>query len=542
MSPGAESITLTPSDYPIVAAMIRTQTSGKARKEIDKLLSSGQDFTRYHDDPVGFIKTEMGISLTPDVARMAESVRDNRITLARSATGTGKSHGASAIAAWFYKAFPDSRVYTTANPYENQKILWSELSAMSDKSDLFKADKITTMHIERSSKDFITALSVPTTGTDEVREGKFSGKHHEHMLFIVDEGDTVPDFAYRGIEGCMSGGHVRLLILFNPRHEAGRPYRLERDEDEATVIHLSAFGHPNVISGDDLIPGAVDRETTVRRINQWTRLLTPEEKPDSECFELPEFLVGAIGYSQSGKPYQPLSPGHYKVQEPSFDYMVLGRYPAQGETQLINREWIARARLRWDVYVAEHGEIPPAGGIGVGGLDVAEFGKDLNCLIYDYSGFVTRPVTWGGVDPLVTGDRAADDILARGDVVRCNVDATGVGSGTAPQMVRRGCTAIPVKVASSATLESEQGVPHLLRDQLWWATREWLRTDPGVMLPPDNELEEELRVVTYQIKGGKIWVMDKDTMKEHLGRSPNKADALNLTRHAAPEHAVWNVG
>jgi len=94
------------------------------------VLESSKDFTQYQDNPVGFIKDVLSIDLTPDVSTMAESVRDHRITVARSATGTGKSHGASAIAAWFYKAFPNSRVYTTANPYENQKILWGELSSM----------------------------------------------------------------------------------------------------------------------------------------------------------------------------------------------------------------------------------------------------------------------------------------------------------------------------------------------------------------------------------------------------------------------------
>lgn len=49
------------------------------------------------------------------------------------------------------------------------------------------------------------------------------------------------------------------------------------------------------------------------------------------------------------------------------------------------------------------------------------------------------------------------------------------------------------------------------------------------MLPPDDELLEELHTATYEIKGKKIKIMDKDTFKELLKRSPNKADALCLT-------------
>ena len=58
--------------------------------------------------------------------------------------------------------------------------------------------------------------------------------------------------------------------------------------------------------------------------------------------------------------------------------MVLGEYPSQAVNQLISREWIARARSRWDVYVAKNGEIPPVATQAVMGLDVAEMGDDKN--------------------------------------------------------------------------------------------------------------------------------------------------------------------
>ncbi|MBW2708090.1 MAG: hypothetical protein JRD04_02205 [Deltaproteobacteria bacterium] len=64
------------------------------------------------------------------------------------------------------------------------------------------------------------------------------------------------------------------------------------------------------------------------------------EQFDSECFELPAFLEGLTARSQSGFEYAPLKPGYYKIMEPAFSYMVLGWYPAQGNTQLISREWL----------------------------------------------------------------------------------------------------------------------------------------------------------------------------------------------------------
>jgi hypothetical protein len=96
-------------------------------------------------------------------------------------------------------------------------------------------------------------------------------------------------------------------------------------------------------------------------------------------------------------------------------------------------------------------------------------------------------------------------------------------------MRRSGCSAVPVKVASAPTEKTELGEFGTLRDQLWWAFREWLRVDPGAMLPPDGLLLEELQTPTYEVKNGNVKVMDKATMRELLKRSPDRADALCLT-------------
>jgi hypothetical protein len=121
------------------------------------------------------------------------------------------------------------------------------------------------------------------------------------------------------------------------------------------------------------------------------------------------------------------------------------------------------------------------------------------------------------------------------------VDATGVGAGVAPHMQRNGCSALSVKVASKPTETTELGEFYILRDQLWWACREWLRTDPGAMLPPDEDLLEELHTATYEVLNGKIRVMKKDTMREVLQRSPDKADALNLTFYSPGFFRNWDL-
>jgi hypothetical protein len=54
------------------------------------------------------------------------------------------------------------------------------------------------------------------------------------------------------------------------------------------------------------------------------------------------------------------------------------------------------------------------------------------------------------------------------------------------------------------------------------------------MLPPDEDLVEELQTPTYEVQNGKIRVMPKNVMRELLLRSPDKADALCLTFYEDP--------
>jgi hypothetical protein len=484
-----------------------------------------------------------------------ESVHANQVTVVKSSNGIGKSFSAACLAIWFYKCFENSQVYvTSAPPLENlKKILWGEIQKkVTRKPMLFAGDKITRLNITRDNNSFITGVAIPTSGTSEQRESKFSGKHAEHIMFIVDEGDAVPFEIYRAIESSMSGGDARLLILFNPRMQAGPVYSMEENKT-AHVIVTPAFNHPNVVTGRDLIPGAVNRDTTLRRINEWTRPLLEGESVDTDSYEVPDFLVGTTTEARDGSIYPPLDPGWRKVVQPEFSYMVLARYPAESETQLINEVWINAARKRWDDYVGINGYKAHQPTLG---LDVAEYGKDSNVIIARSNDFVEKPILWNGMDVIKTGDRVFD-IYNEKDAERLIIDASGVGAGVAPFVNRKAKDSktpqnvIGVKVAERPQfgyVKTEIGEFFQLRDQLWWAVREWLRTS-NAMLPPDELLIQELKVVTYIVNNGKIKVMGKDIIRTLLRRSSDRADALCMTfaphRRAkilSIESALYNLG
>jgi phage terminase large subunit len=489
------------------------------------------DFGKYENDPIGFGEELLGETYTDDVKALMLSVLENRDTLAKSANATGKSHAAARIALWFFLCKRDSQVYTAAAPPEDnlRKVLWAEIGRLVELHPrLFRGLTINDLFIKRHNKSFLTGVTIPTQGTEAQREGRFSGKHAPNLMFIFDEADAIPNECYRGAESCMSGGHARFLAMFNPRHESGILYQKEKKR-VINVVGLTAFRHPNVSTGDDIYPGAVDRATTIRRIHEWTEPLLPHERHDAECFEVPDFLVGTTAISPAGQEYPPIQAGWRRIVEPSFSYMVLGEYPSVAEGQLVSRAWINYARSRWDGYVSEHGRTPPKTVKPILGLDVAEMGVDSNVLAMRYGGYVAPLESWTEMDTDQTADFAADHFLnAGGEFIA--VDGTGVGAGIAPKMERVfGITSYSVKMNSKPSFEVEEGEFTHMRDQLWWMVREWLRHDRTAMLPPDEKLIEELVTPTYAITSGKIKIMKKDDMRALLGRSPDRAEALILT-------------
>lgn len=500
-------------------------------------LTDDLDYSEYQDDPIRFGEEVLGHHYTDDIKTMFLSVRDNEVTIARSANSTGKTYGAGDLALWFMRVYPDAQVWTTAAPpFRNlETLLWGQIrKTRMDHPEVFAdfTDNHLNYEREKNPNSLLTGVAIPASSKPEERKAKFSGRHAPHIFFIVDEGDGVPAEIFEAIESCLSGGHVRLLILINPRAKRGPVYKMEM-ERQARVIEMSAFNHPNVREGTVVIPGAVERGITVRRMNDWSRPLGPDERPDQECYLVPHFLVGVTAKRRDGEMYPPLPPGMRKITNPALGYMVLARYPAQDVDQLINEVWIDAAFTRWLQYVSVFGEVPPAGVRPILGLDVAEMGNDSNVATLRYGGWTARQKVWNGMRVNDTARRTYgiyQTALAR----IAFIDATGLGTGIAPTMEEMGnCRAIGVMVGAAPTRRSRMGSFARMTDQLAFAVRDWLENDAGAMLAPDDLLKEELLALKYWVDGKHLRVTEKDDLREILRRSPDRFDSLKMT--FAPE-------
>lgn len=532
-----------------LSAFVLQDMSSKIRAGISQrktITDVPETLAKYEDDPRGFITQVLKQQITEDVERLIQSILDNEITEGRSANGVGKTNGAAALIVWFFLCRPFAQVYCTAAPPEDnlRRLLWGEISKIIERNPgLFINTKQSSspLQILKSAQEFVAGVTIPQDADPEKRKARFSGKHAPNLLFVIDEGDGVPPEIYEAIESCMSGGYARLLVLFNPRKQSGPVYQMEKNGD-ANVVHLSAFRHPNVVTGNDIIPGAVTRQVTVRRIHEWTRKCYPGEKLTSDVFRVPGFLENVVVEKRKkGEFYPPLEGGLRKVTESAFSYMVLGEYPSIAENQLISKDWLVPAQERWKEYVSKHGEISP---LNIGpklSLDVAEFGDDLNVETARYEYFVPSQRFWSGVDIVQSSKLLYEDariLKAEG----AWIDANGLGSGVPPLMKEYGFEeAYRIMVQEAPTEEATTGGLVLgqferIRDQGFWTMREWLKNDPRAMLPPCKFLEEELLALTYSRNTrNRIKIVANDVLKDLLGRSIDRAFSLMLTFCPIPD-------
>lgn len=104
------------------------------------------------------------------------------------------------------------------------------------------------------------------------------------------------------------------------------------------------------------------------------------------------------------------------------------------------------------------------------------------------------------------------------------VDATGgYGAGVIDTM--RQVNEDPIEVYFNG--KSSSGQYFNKRSEMYFEMAKWIRS--GGALPEDRDLKEELTALTYAFQKDQFRLCDKDEIKELIGRSPDKADAVALT-------------
>lgn len=222
------------------------------------------------------------------------------------------------------------------------------------------------------------------------------------------------------------------------------------------------------------------------------------------------------------------------LPEPLRSQMLRGDFMA-GRTdpvwQAIPTDWIKAAQARWK----PRDEKGPMTAIG---LDPARGGVDKTCAARRHGTWFDELVQVPGV---VTkdGPTAAAFVapLVRNGAFIA-VDAIGIGSSALDFIRGLGMPVHPVVGSEGSPSVDATGNLRFKnrRAEMYWRLREALDpTNPNpIALPPDQELLGDLAAVRYKVvQMGKslagIQMRDKDEIREVLGRSPDKGDAVAMT-------------
>ena len=509
----------------------------------------------YQHDPLGWIVTRLGVpertlrwSLNPGYGGHTwDGTRDPLIRVldviagkvpgkkhcgVESATGTGKTFLAACLVLWFLACFEDSLVVTrAAKESQLRDNLWKELGALRPKfKSMFPQSQFTDLkirmrpdghEIEWDGDDTLriekwSALgAVAGVRAGEQSATKAQGSHAQHLLAIVEEAPGVEPAVLTAIRNTLTAPHNILLALGNPDHQLDALHQLcELPNVEA--VRISAFDHPNVVSGTEIVPGATSRE------------FIAEKKAE------------------------------YGEDEPMYVSRVRGISPAESVHSLFRKEWLDEAARKWTLVMGRDAQ-----------GNRVEVDQALRSRLL-------TPVRAIGADPANTthGDRyalakglgavllsvekvAAEDAHHFGEIVsetaqregiqakHIGIDNVGVGSSTVNVVRRKLKDGMQIRALEGG---ADEPLEHVLkaevataknraavdldsnryrngRAQWYWQLREDTRRG-SVALPFNAQLWKELLAVQYDVDRGVVRIEPKKAIAGRLGKSPDFADAV----------------
>jgi len=204
--------------------------------------------------------------------------------------------------------------------------------------------------------------------------------------------------------------------------------------------------------------------------------------------------------------------------------------PGSGDNGVIPLAWVIAAVDRWKAGATDLA-LPL-----VLACDVSEGGEgaDLTTFAYRYGWRVDRitdetPRQRGAM--LGPADKATDALDGAPKGSYAIVDNVGSGAMLPAYLARKGIPVVGFKAGAGTKLRDASGQFGFenIRGAAWWHLRELLNPEsgPGVELPDDRRLIEELTAPTYDERAGsKIAVQSKKEIRKRIGRSTDRADAV----------------
>jgi phage terminase large subunit len=448
---------------------------------IDRARARIQEWRR---DPVKFVRDCFGVE--PDawqieaMGHLGGDTNPARRLCMKACTGPGKSatlawmgwHRLACFAAKGEHPKGAALSITADNLKDN---LWAELSKWQQRSDFLKAAFTWTKEKiyanEHPETWFLSARSFAKDANAEAIGRALSGLHSQFPFILLDETGDMPVAVGRAAAQIFTGNprDAAIIQAGNPTSSIGLLYESCTKSEAWEIITITA-------DPDD-----------------------PKRTPRVSLEHAREMIRT------------------YGRDNPWVMATILGLFPPTGFNALLGPDDIDASNAR--AYRPEDIANAP---IVLGG-DVARQGDDSSA-IARRQGRVAYPIRAMRIpDTMLLAEQFIREVnLHQADGIL--VDETGgYGAGVIDAMRSLGHAVIGVQFGGKASDYRYFNK----RSEMYFELAKWVKA--GGALPVDKELKEELCATTFVYQGDKFRIVEKELIKQQIGRSPDKADALALT-------------
>ncbi len=449
---------------------------------------TAEDFTRYADDPAGFVRDVLGEAGMPysKQVEMLDAVVEHRRVSVVGANGSGKDWAAARAVLWWMETRTDAKAVVTG-PTQRQveEIVWQEMREAYAAAEDRLSGRMLTSKYRIDENRFAIGFSTN-------KACNIQGFHSPNLLVVVTEAHAVPQDQIDAIKRLHPN---RLLLVGNAMSLEGEFYESHHSRRARYHrIKISAYDTPNFTGENGGLPGAI----------------TPEDAEEL-----------ALDWSED---------------HPSYVAGVLAEFPNAQEDSLVGRDAVEHAMERGAALAVQPcPDGPDANAPVYLGVDVGRFGADKSAICVRQGGRVHSLRSFRGMDTM----RLVYEIIRTREESGAEalfVDEGGLGGGVIDRLRELGEPVYGVHFGGRA--------PHRTRffntrSEIFWEVR-MLLNDGLMTLPPDEELAGQLVSLRYDVSSsGQVRLEGKREMRKRGLPSPDKADALALAFLTPPSFGIW---
>lgn len=487
---------LSPERFESLVARLTDKELALLLAELDP--DSAHRFGKYRRKPAEFVTEVLGETVWSKQREVLEALAVHDRVVVPASHSVSKTHTAARVAAWWVSVYEPgtSLVITTAPTFRQvRNVLWPHIRRLHARHNLPGETNLTEWKVDNELVAFGFSAA-------DNNEAAVQGYHMPNMLAIVDEAGGIGHTLGNALEGIMTGGNTKMLLIGNPPTDEEQSWFEKCVDDPAFhAVRVSALDSPNI---------------TGEKVGDCKAC--PENVP---AHSLATHLVDQAWIDRQVRMFG---------EDSAFvQARVYARFVKGSADKVIPWAWIEQAQ---QVEVSQPVEMTRIG------VDVAADGGDeLAIAVWDSEGVKIVHTSAGSANASqVTVAGRVWEIAQRYPRSRIKIDAVGIGRGTSDLLQQwsrekgGGVEVVPVNVAKkpSDVMWKNQ------RAELWWNGREMFR-EAGVKLGVDDITLAQLAAPKFgHDSSGRIVIESKQDIKRRGLNSPDRAEAVLLALFEPP--------